>query len=109
PRKNHLALLSAWECLRATTHADLGLVLVGSLGWDHSRITRRFLPALEAGGLHVLEEVPPAELRVLYRHARLTVCPSVSEGFDFSGVEATRCNGVVVASDIPVHREVIAN
>jgi glycosyltransferase involved in cell wall biosynthesis len=36
----------------------------------------------------------------------VTVCPSVGEGFDFSGVEAMRCGGVVAASDIPVHREV---
>ena len=106
PRKNHLALIDAWERLRATTLPDLDLVLVGSLGWGHASITRRLLPALEAGGLHVLEEVPPAELRVLYGHARATVCPSLSEGFDYSGVEAMRCGNVVLASDIPVHREV---
>src|SRR5678809_966920 len=42
----------------------------------------------------------------LYRHARVTVCPSFGEGFDFPGVEAMRCGGVVAASDIPVHRGV---
>ena len=30
----------------------------------------------------------------------------MGEGFDFSGVEAMASGGVVVASDIPVHREV---
>jgi len=45
----------------------------------------------------------------LYRHALATVCPSFGEGFDFSGVEAMRCGGVVVASDIPVHREVFGD
>ncbi|MBL0125184.1 MAG: glycosyltransferase [Betaproteobacteria bacterium] len=38
-----------------------------------------------------------------------TICPSFGEGFDFSGVEAMRCGGAVVASDIPVHREVYAD
>ena len=58
---------------------------------------------------HMLEDVPSADLRLLYKHARATVCPSVGEGFDFSGVEAMRCGGVVVASDIAVHREICAD
>ena len=50
--------------------------------------------------------VPAPELRLLYKHARATICPSFGEGFDFSGVEAMRCGGAVAASDIPVHRDV---
>ena len=53
--------------------------------------------------------MPSSELRVLYKHAAATVCPSVAEGFDYSGVEAMRCGGVVIASDIPVHREIYQN
>jgi glycosyltransferase involved in cell wall biosynthesis len=106
PRKNHLALLSAWEQLRLERHPELQLVLVGSAGWSHKGITDKFRPWLERGQLHLLEDVPAAELRLLYRHARVTVCPSFGEGFDYSGVEAMRCGGVVAASDIPVHREV---
>lgn len=109
PRKNHLAMLAAWEQLQAQRHPDLKLVLVGSLGWDHKAILRKFRPWLDRGGLYMLEDVPAAELRLLYRHAAVTVCPSFGEGFDFSGVEAMRCGGVVAASDIPVHREVFAN
>ena len=109
PRKNHLALLAAWEQLRAEGHADLQLVFVGMLGWDHKAIVKKFRPWLARGGLHVLEDVPADELRLLYRHARVTVCPSFGEGFDYSGVEAMRCGGVVAASDIPVHRDVFAD
>ncbi len=36
---------------------------------------------------------------------RQQCAPSFSQGFDFSGVEAMRCGGAVVASRIPVHRE----
>ncbi len=106
PRKNHLALLDAWELLRAEGHPRLNLVCVGSLGWDHESAMQRFAPWLERGGLHLLHDVPATDLRLLYRHARVTVCPSFGEGFDFSGVEAMRCGGVVAASDIPVHREI---
>lgn len=106
PRKNHLSLLAAWEYLRAQGRRDLQLVLVGSLGWDHKSILKKFEPWLRRGGLHMLEDVPAEELRLLYRHALVTVCPSFGEGFDYSGVEAMRCGGIVAASDIAVHREV---
>lgn len=106
PRKNHLALLDAWELLRSSGHAHLNLVCVGSPGWDHESVMRRFAPWLQRGGLHLLEDVPAADLRLLYRHARATVCPSFGEGFDFAGVEAMRSGGIVVASDIPVHHDV---
>ncbi|MET0384286.1 MAG: glycosyltransferase family 1 protein [Burkholderiaceae bacterium] len=109
PRKNHLALLSAWERLRAEGRRMLRLVLVGGLGWSHEPIVRRFKPWLESGELVMLENVPADELRLLYRHAAVTVCPSLYEGFDFSGVEAMRSGGIVAASDIAVHRGVFAD
>jgi glycosyltransferase involved in cell wall biosynthesis len=106
PRKNHLGLLDAWELLRAGKYPHLNLVCVGSMGWDHDAILRRFAPWLQRGGLHVLENVPAADLRLLYRHAAATICPSFGEGFDFSGVEAMCSGGLVAASDIRVHRDV---
>ncbi len=109
PRKNHLGLLAAWETLRAQGHEDLDLVLVGQLGWDHEPIVRKLEPWIAQGRLLVLEDVPAPELRLLYRHALLTVCPSFGEGFDFSGVEAMRCGGVVAGSDIAVHRDVFGD
>jgi glycosyltransferase involved in cell wall biosynthesis len=109
PRKNHATLLAAWEQLRLERFPDLKLVIVGSLGWDHASILQRFRPWLANGDVQMLEEVPAAELRVLYRHAAATVCPSLGEGFDFSGVEAMRCASPVVASEIQVHRDVFGD
>ncbi len=79
------------------------------MGWHHKQIVRKFRPWLERGDVFLLEDVLSAELRVLYGHARATVCPSFGEGFDFSGVEAMKSGSPVVASDIPVHREVYAD
>ncbi len=106
PRKNHATLLAAWEQLKSEKYPGLKLVIVGGLGWDHEAITARFKPWIAQGEAFLLEDVPAAELRLLYRHARATVCPSFGEGFDYSGVEAMRCGGVVAASNLDVHREV---
>jgi hypothetical protein len=109
PRKNHLAVLSAWEKVRLTCYPTLKLLIVGSLGWHHKQIVRNFRPWLERGEAFLLEDVLATELRVLYAHARATVCPSLGEGFDFSGIEAMKCGSPVVASDIAVHREIYAD
>lgn len=106
PRKNHARLLAAWEVIKAETDPDLKLVVVGSLGWNYLKTVQAFRPWIDRGELFMLNAVPAPDLRVLYRHATATVCPSVAEGFDFSGVEAMRSGGVVIASGIPVHREV---
>ncbi len=108
PRKNHATLLSAWEQLRADRFPDLKLIIVGMLGWDYLAIVNKCKPWLERGQVFMLEDVLPEELRLLYKHARATVCPSFGEGFDFSGVEAMRCGGVVAASNIAAHLEVYA-
>ncbi|MBH0115061.1 glycosyltransferase [Novosphingobium sp. YJ-S2-02] len=106
PRKNHNRLVSAWERIRAAADPDLKLVVVGGLGWDYQRTLARFSSWIERGQLFMLSAVPSPDLRVLYRNAQVTVCPSFAEGFDFSGVEAMRSGGCVIASDIAVHREV---
>lgn len=110
PRKNHARLLEAWQVLRDRVAPDVKLVFVGHIGWDFKTILDACVPSVEQGGLFMLQSVPADALRVLYQHALVTVCPSVGEGFDFSGAEAMRCGGgVVAASDIPVHREVFGD
>jgi glycosyltransferase involved in cell wall biosynthesis len=106
PRKNHLLLLKAWERLKYSVRPQLKLVLVGNVGWDEKALLRAFRPWAVKGELLFLQDVPAAELRALYKHALITVCPSLAEGFDYSGVEAMRCGCPVASSDIPVHREV---
>ena len=109
PRKNHQLLVAAWERLKYTTMPDLKLVIVGGQGWEYQPILQQFRPWVERGELFHLSNVPSNELRVLYKHAAATICPSVAEGFDYSGIEAMRCGGLVLASDIPVHREIYRN
>ena len=109
PRKNHALLMQAWESLRYSKHPNLKLVVVGNVGWDQGPVLQSFRPWAERGELFWLNNVPAPELRALYSHAIATICPGLAEGFDYSGVEAMKCGCPVVASDIPVHREVYGN
>jgi glycosyltransferase involved in cell wall biosynthesis len=109
PRKNHQTVLAAWQNLRTDLAPSLKLVLVGELGWHHRAIVRELRPYMESGDAFLLHDVSPSELRLLYKHARATVCPSLGEGFGLAGVEAMRCGGAVVASDIAAHREIYAD
>ncbi|SKA03177.1 hypothetical protein SAMN02745119_02407 [Trichlorobacter thiogenes] len=106
PRKNHIRLIEAWETIITELDPTLKLVFVGTVGWDIEALVEKMQPGIEHGRLFVLNNVPADELRVLYRNAAVTVCPSVAEGFDFAGVESISSGGVVLASDISVHREV---
>lgn len=107
PRKNHMKLIGAWEKIRQSQGLeDLRLIIVGELGWSYDNILRAMKPWQEQGQLFHLSRVPSANLRALYNGAEAVVCPSLAEGFDLSGIEAMLCGALVVASDIPVHREV---
>lgn len=106
PRKNHALLIAAWERLRYTEYPNLKLVIVGSQGWDSKPILKAFKPWAERGELFYLSDVPAFELRVLYKHAAATICPSLAEGFDYTGIEAMQSGGITVSSKIPVHHEI---
>lgn len=106
PRKNHQLLIDAWEQLRIMGHSNLKLIIVGNPGWSCKDILSSFKPHQWSGDLFHLSNVPAHELRILYSHAVATICPSLMEGFDYSGIEAMKSGGVVAASDIAVHKEV---
>lgn len=106
PRKNHARAIAAWAAARAKGAADLKLVVVGSVGWTADSAVEAMRGWQERGELFHLSGVPTDELRTLYAGALATLCPSVDEGFDLSGIEAMQCGSPVLASDIAVHREV---
>jgi len=91
PRKRIAALASAPR--------ELELVLVGATKpWAHE------LPDVTLTG-HVSDD----ELAAIYSGARALVFPSDDEGFGLPPVEALACGTPVVASDLPVLREVLGD
>jgi glycosyltransferase involved in cell wall biosynthesis len=91
PRKRVAAL--------ARTPRELPLVLVGATKpWAHE------LPDVTLTG-HVSDD----ELAAIYTGARALVFPSDDEGFGLPTVEALACGTPVVATDLPVLREVLGD
>ncbi len=91
PRKRVAAL--------ARTPHELPLVLVGATKpWAH-----------ELPGVTLTGYVPDDDLAAIYSGARALVFPSDDEGFGLPTVEALACGTPVVATDIPVLREVLGD
>lgn len=107
-RKNHLLLLQVWREL-AELHGDATpkLVVVGRRGWE-SEAAADLLDRCPGVRRHVVEAsgLSSAGLAELVQGARALLMPSFAEGYGIPIVEALTLGTPVIASDIPVHREV---
>jgi glycosyltransferase involved in cell wall biosynthesis len=103
PRKRIDLLLHIFAAVRRQ-RSDLLLVQIGG---EWTREQREQLEQLDLGPAVIQKRgLSRYELAALYRGARLVVQPSEAEGFGLPLIEALACGAVVVASDIPVFREV---
>jgi glycosyltransferase involved in cell wall biosynthesis len=106
PRKNVLTLLAAWRLLRTHRADPPPLVLCGGFGWRAESARREIAEAEREGWAVHLGYVSAAELAALYAGAELVALPSFYEGFGLPAVEALKAGAPLVASDLPVLREV---
>lgn len=107
PRKNHLLLLNLWRQLVS----DLGeraprLVVIGQRGWECEQVVD-MLERCHALKGHVTElsGCDDAVLATWLAHARALLFPSFAEGYGIPLVEALSLGTPVIASDLPVFRE----
>jgi glycosyltransferase involved in cell wall biosynthesis len=104
-RKNLVALLDAFAEI-AKRRADLDLVLAGKESHGFEEIAAAIERHPFKGRVKRVGFVPDAELPALYSAAELMVFPSLTEGFGLPVLEAFACGTPVVASNLPVFREI---
>lgn len=106
PRKGHEVALDAFEILW-NKGLDVSLHIAGRYGWNVSALVRRIREHPEYGRRLFWHEGPSdEELSTLYRECATLIAASYAEGFGLPIVEATLHGMDVIASDIPVFREV---
>lgn len=106
PRKNHAYLLDAFELLWVE-NSPATLVFVGKIGWKTEQLIRRIREHPEyQRKLFMFNDLNDRELEYCYSNSRSLVFPSFVEGFGLPLVEAMQRGLPVMASDIPVFREV---
>lgn len=106
PRKNLVFLVKVFDRL---TSFDGQLVLAGMRGWKIEPLLAAIRAARRASDIRVLDYVPECRLPGLYAGAELMVFPSLYEGFGLPPLEAMACGAPVLASAIPVLREVLGS
>jgi glycosyltransferase involved in cell wall biosynthesis len=88
PRKNHRAVLDAFEALWADG-ADVRLTFVGRLVWLPDE-DRRKLEEMRAGqpNFEWLPDLTDEAVRAVIRDSRATICASLSEGYGIPPLES---------------------
>lgn len=108
PRKNHLLLLQIWRSLSQrlgdkTPH----LFLIGGRGWECENVVDmlercQFLK----GVVTEIAHCPDTDLINYIHHSQALLTPSFIEGYGLPLIEALTLGVPVIASDLPVFREI---
>lgn len=106
PHKNLEKLIDAMVFLNKNLEKKVILKIVSSKNVFSQRV-KSYISRTNAGGVvEVQGFVQDEKLLDLYKNSIAFVFPSLSEGFGLPGIEAFRVGTLVVASDIPVFREI---
>ncbi len=113
-------VLSSGKCIRKNApwtiaavarlqqkYPDYGLVVIGRN--DRSVLLEEANQLKLKANLVCLTNITDQEMQTVYRTALVAISPSRMEGFDLTVVEAVASHCPVLASDIPVHQELLEN
>lgn len=106
PHKNHEYAIDAFEHLWSEGK-EIRLLLIGKIGWKCDAIVHRIKNHPQwKEHLFMVNDAPDTELAYCYKNAKSLVFPSLCEGFGLPLIEAMQYGLPVMASDIPVFREI---
>lgn len=105
PRKNHKFLLDAFE--KGLFDKDLKLIFAGKIGWNVEELEERINnhPEKDKRFFH-FTGLSDEAIDYLYSNAFLVAFPTYAEGFGLPIIESLERGTPVLATDIPVLREV---
>lgn len=108
PRKNHWLLLQIWKHLVASMGESAPrLVIIGQRGWDCENVVYMLERCEQLQGfVFEYSNCTDEELATYLSHAQALLFPSFAEGYGMPLVEALAFGVPVIASDLPVFREV---
>ena len=108
PRKNHCLIYEAYK--RELYQREINIIFAGRIGWIEQEFMDRLYndPDFDKRIFH-FSDASNADLHYLYLHAFAVAFPTHMEGYGLPIVEALVNGAVVIASDIPVLREVGAD
>ena len=92
--------------LKATPNEKIYLTIVSGRGVFRHRLEKQIEKLKGEEYIKILNFVTDEELSVLYKNSLAFVFPSLSEGFGLPGLEALQAGTLLLASDIPVFREI---
>ncbi len=105
PRKNHRLLYDAYR--RRLHKEEINIIFAGRVGWIEKEFMDTLYQDPDYGKrIHHISNASNQDLRYLYHHAFAVAFPTHMEGYGLPVVEALENGDVVIASDIPVLREV---
>jgi glycosyltransferase involved in cell wall biosynthesis len=107
PRKNHAALIRAFEeLLRAYPELPQHLVFVGKLAWRAKEVVAAAKASPVGARIHFMDFVSDEDLTRFYGACDLFVYPSLYEGFGLPIIEAMACARAVACSNTTAMPEV---
>jgi glycosyltransferase involved in cell wall biosynthesis len=109
PRKGYKLIIEAFERLWCQGF-NCRLTILGRPGWKSEDLVKKIKNHDEFGQkLFWLEDANDKTLLKTYELADAIICASYAEGFGLPIVEAAKFKKSIIASDIPVFREVASN
>lgn len=106
PHKNMDLLLKTFVKIKDEKNLPVKLVIAGKKDYFYQKFKKKVKELDLQNQVIFLGEVTEEKLYRLYQNAIALISPSLMEGFDLPTIEAMSNNCLVLASDIPVHKEI---